>query len=81
MNFARIVPGGLLVFFPSYGVLQACLEAWREPGPDNGRSLFDRIGAQKVCCVVLWCQGCAFVVLGVCCVVLELWCVVLGMCL
>jgi len=29
-NFARIVPDGLLVFFPSYGVLEMCLKHWRE---------------------------------------------------
>ncbi|KAJ3188286.1 hypothetical protein HDU85_005436 [Gaertneriomyces sp. JEL0708] len=29
VNFARVVPDGLLVFFPSYGVLTMCLDAWR----------------------------------------------------
>ena len=29
VNLARIVPDGLLVFFPSYVVLQACIEHWK----------------------------------------------------
>ena len=29
VNFARTVPHGLLVFLPSYSVMNACLEAWR----------------------------------------------------
>jgi hypothetical protein len=32
VNFARQVPDGLLVFFPSYTVMNACLEHWRRPG-------------------------------------------------
>ncbi|KAG0608502.1 hypothetical protein M758_8G111000 [Ceratodon purpureus] len=35
VNFARIVPDGLLVFFPSYYLLNSCIEAWQTvtPGP------------------------------------------------
>jgi hypothetical protein len=29
VNFARVVPDGLLVFFPSYNVLTSCLDAWK----------------------------------------------------
>jgi hypothetical protein len=33
VNFARVVPDGLLVFFPAYSVMTACLEHWRSaPG-------------------------------------------------
>ena len=32
VNVARIVPDGLLVFFPSYGVMRACVEWWRACG-------------------------------------------------
>lgn len=28
-NFARIVPNGLLVFFPSYPVMEGCIETWK----------------------------------------------------
>jgi regulator of telomere elongation helicase 1 len=30
-NFARVVPDGLLVFFPSYAVLTDTLAAWKQP--------------------------------------------------
>lgn len=29
INIARSTPGGLLVFFPSYTVLQACIDSWQ----------------------------------------------------
>ena len=29
VNCARIVPDGMLVFFPSYGVMRSCVEHWR----------------------------------------------------
>jgi regulator of telomere elongation helicase 1 len=28
-NFARVVPDGLLVFFPAYSLLTACLDHWK----------------------------------------------------
>ena len=31
VNFARIVPDGLLVFFPSYSVLATCIDGWKVP--------------------------------------------------
>ena len=40
VNFARVVPDGLLVFFPSYGVMRACVEFWRSHGAP---SVWDRI--------------------------------------
>ena len=40
-NFARIVPDGLLVFFPSYGVMDMCVGRWRETG------IWDRIARFK----------------------------------
>lgn len=33
VNFARIVPNGLLVFFPSYPVMNKCLEHWQVSEP------------------------------------------------
>ena len=29
VNFSRIVPNGLLVFFPSYPVMNGCVETWK----------------------------------------------------
>lgn len=45
-NFARIIPGGLLVFFPSYVVLQSCVEAWKASAGAGG-SVWDRICGHK----------------------------------
>ena len=30
-SLAKIVPGGMLVFFPSYGVMETCVERWGGP--------------------------------------------------
>ncbi len=46
VNFARIVPDGLLVFFPSYGVLKQCTDAWRS-SKGGGVSIWDRISQYK----------------------------------
>ncbi|XP_019645194.1 PREDICTED: regulator of telomere elongation helicase 1-like [Branchiostoma belcheri] len=40
VNFARIVPNGLLVFFPSYPVMNKCLEVWQESGVSNSISQY-----------------------------------------
>ncbi len=32
VNFCRLVPDGLLVFFPSYTTLDVCVNAWQEAG-------------------------------------------------
>lgn len=29
VNFARVVPNGLLVFFPSYPIMEKCIENWQ----------------------------------------------------
>jgi len=29
VNFTRIIPHGILVFFPSYGVLKQCIDFWK----------------------------------------------------
>ena len=41
-NLGRLVPDGLLVFFPSYSMLRACHEAWQMNG------VWGRIAANKV---------------------------------
>lgn len=46
VNFARIVPDGLLVFFPSYRVLQTCKETWTTPGA-GGATVWERISHWK----------------------------------
>ena len=35
VNLARVVPDGMLIFFPSYGVMANCIEQWG--GPATGR--------------------------------------------
>lgn len=42
VNFARIVPDGLLVFFPSYGLLDSCVEGWKLPS-SGGTTIWERI--------------------------------------
>ena len=45
-NFARIVPDGLLVFFPSYGVMDQCISSWKISS-QSGKSIWDRIKTYK----------------------------------
>lgn len=35
-NFARVVPDGLLVFFPAYSLLTACLDHWKASTGSTG---------------------------------------------
>ena len=35
---AKVIPAGILVFFPSYGVMETCLERWGGPVQHSGRS-------------------------------------------
>lgn len=44
VNFARIIPDGLLVFFPSYGVMRGCVETWKTHG---NPTIWERISALK----------------------------------
>ncbi|KAL6782591.1 hypothetical protein ACKKBG_A07395 [Auxenochlorella protothecoides x Auxenochlorella symbiontica] len=46
VNFARIVPDGLLVFFPSYGLLDSCVEGWKLPS-SGGSTIWERICRHK----------------------------------
>lgn len=50
VNLARMVPDGMLVFFPSYVVLRGCIDAWKASygsGQSWGSSIWERITAHK----------------------------------
>ncbi|RZC50378.1 hypothetical protein C5167_018802 [Papaver somniferum] len=49
-NFARIVPDGLLVFFPSYYLLDQCIGCWKDlghAGSTNSTTIWERICKNK----------------------------------
>ncbi|KAK9100891.1 hypothetical protein Scep_024321 [Stephania cephalantha] len=49
-NFARIVPDGLLVFFPSYYLLDQCIGCWKNMGhahSTNSSTIWERICKHK----------------------------------
>ncbi|TYI78717.1 hypothetical protein E1A91_D06G232700v1 [Gossypium mustelinum] len=43
VNFARIIPDGLLVFFPSYYLLDQCISCWKNMGNTNSSTIWERI--------------------------------------
>ncbi|XVE52106.1 hypothetical protein DITRI_Ditri02bG0095600 [Diplodiscus trichospermus] len=43
VNFARIVPDGLLVFFPSYYLLDQCIHCWKNMDNGNSSTIWERI--------------------------------------
>lgn len=47
VNYARLVPDGLLVFFPSYSLLESCVDGWRAPAPGGAATVWDRICRHK----------------------------------
>ncbi|GAB4842167.1 Regulator of telomere elongation helicase 1 [Ancistrocladus abbreviatus] len=50
VNFARIVPDGLLVFFPSYYLMEQCIACWKDncPGSSvNSSTIWERICRHK----------------------------------
>ncbi|KAJ4958144.1 hypothetical protein NE237_025255 [Protea cynaroides] len=50
VNFARIVPDGLLVFFPSYYLLDQCIGCWKTMGhtnSTNSSTIWERICRHK----------------------------------
>ncbi|KAL1551497.1 Regulator of telomere elongation helicase 1 [Salvia divinorum] len=51
VNFARIVPDGLLVFFPSYYLLEQCISCWKTNGQQNlsnSTTIWERICKHKL---------------------------------
>ncbi|EPS66374.1 hypothetical protein M569_08402, partial [Genlisea aurea] len=47
VNFARIVPDGLLVFFPSYYLLEQSINFWKSVSLTNPTSIWERICKYK----------------------------------
>ncbi|KAL4176909.1 hypothetical protein KRP22_001846 [Phytophthora ramorum] len=48
VNFTRLVPHGLLVFFPSYSILEESIDKWKRPAVgESTSSIWDRIVQQK----------------------------------
>ncbi|XP_052182750.1 regulator of telomere elongation helicase 1 homolog isoform X2 [Diospyros lotus] len=47
VNFARIVPDGLLVFFPSYYLLDQCIGCWKNAIHTNSSTIWERICKHK----------------------------------
>ena len=59
-NLCRVIPGGLLVFFPSYAFMQTCIEAWKDArsalgggstgvgdGMNGGLTVWERMARRK----------------------------------
>ncbi|XP_002528200.3 regulator of telomere elongation helicase 1 homolog isoform X1 [Ricinus communis] len=47
VNFARIVPDGLLVFFPSYYLLDQCIGCWKNVTHASSTTIWERICKHK----------------------------------
>ncbi|XP_020535309.1 regulator of telomere elongation helicase 1 homolog isoform X1 [Jatropha curcas] len=47
VNFARLVPDGLLVFFPSYYLLDQCIGCWKNVSHANSTTIWERICKHK----------------------------------
>lgn len=38
ISLSKVIPGGVLIFFPSYGVMEACIESWGGPASSKARN-------------------------------------------
>jgi regulator of telomere elongation helicase 1 len=48
VSLSRLFTGGLLVFFPSYAVMEKCTEYWKmSPASGQGNSILQRLGQNK----------------------------------
>ncbi|KAF3515488.1 hypothetical protein DY000_02062050 [Brassica cretica] len=43
VNFSRVVPDGLLVFFPSYYLMDRCIAFWKDGSHRNSMTIWERI--------------------------------------
>ncbi|XP_056847234.1 regulator of telomere elongation helicase 1 homolog isoform X2 [Raphanus sativus] len=43
VNFSRVVPDGLLVFFPSYYLMDRCIAFWKDGSHRNSMTVWERI--------------------------------------
>lgn len=50
-DVSKKVPGGLLVFFPSYEFIKNCVKFWNEDGADGNTNIWNEISQQTVICV------------------------------
>lgn len=48
LEVCSTVPDGVLVFFPSYTVMEQCLSLWRAKSQQDPIPMFDRIATHKV---------------------------------
>ncbi|CAH8337055.1 unnamed protein product [Eruca vesicaria subsp. sativa] len=47
VNFSRVVPDGLLVFFPSYYLMDRCITFWKDGSHKNSMTIWERICSLK----------------------------------
>lgn len=51
INLANHIPGGMLVFFPSYNFMESCLDLWRRTNFEERTSFFQKLDSKKAICV------------------------------
>lgn len=51
INLANHIPGGMLVFFPSYTFMESCLDLWRRTIFEEQTSFYHKLDSKKSICV------------------------------
>ena len=51
INMLVLVPGGALVFFPSYHLMDTCVRKWETDKFDGSKTFFEKIETRKVICI------------------------------